>query len=203
MLRYAITPEKLRFQSDEDECIALAQRCVELARMQVDFLLIREKTLAAGDLAKLCRRVIEGVRGAGSDTQILVAGRPDIAVAVGANGVHLSAAIGELTPLQVHKVFRLARLPQPFVSVSCHSLEEVRRARGEGASAVLFAPVFGKRVDGFEVVTAVGLERLHEACAAAGEMPVFALGGVTEENAAACTAAGAAGVAGIRMFFGE
>jgi thiamine-phosphate pyrophosphorylase len=48
----------------------------------------------------------------------------------------------------------------------------------------------------------VGLEKLREACAVAGEMPVFALGGVDEGSAGECVDAGASGVAGIRMFFG-
>jgi thiamine-phosphate pyrophosphorylase len=45
-----------------------------------------------------------------------------------------------------------------------------------------------------------GLDALRAACRAAGEMPVFALGGVTTENASACLAAGATGVSGIRLF---
>jgi thiamine-phosphate pyrophosphorylase len=64
----------------------------------------------------------------------------------------------------------------------------------------LFGPVFEKRVEGIVVVAGVGLERLREACAAAGGIPVLALGGVTWESAERCVAAGAAGVAGIRLF---
>ena len=91
--------------------------------------------------------------------------------------------------------------PGAFVSVSCHSLAEVRRARQDEASAVLFAPVFGKWADCAEVVRGVGLSALGEACEVAEEMPVYALGGVTKVNAEECVRAGAAGVAGIRMFF--
>jgi thiamine-phosphate pyrophosphorylase len=68
---------------------------------------------------------------------------------------------------------------------------------------VLFGPVFGKTLDGVEVVAGVGLEGLREACGVAGEMPVLALGDVTAGNAVSCVDAGASGVAGIRMFFGN
>ena len=88
------------------------------------------------------------------------------------------------------------------MSVACHSVEEVAAARMAGASAALFGPVFGKHVGGAQVVEGLGLEALRKACVAAGKMPVVALGGIERGNAPACAAAGAAGVAGIRMFFG-
>ena len=94
-----------------------------------------------------------------------------------------------------------ARHPGIYLSVSCHGVEEVREARVGGADAVLFAPVFGKTVDGAVVVPGLGLTALRAASDIAGAMPVFALGGLNAENAADCLAAGAAGVAGIRMFF--
>jgi thiamine-phosphate pyrophosphorylase len=74
----------------------------------------------------------------------------------------------------------------------------------------VFAPVFEKpgagsspRTDSNSEArgTGIGLEALRRACAASiGGMPVLALGGVTPENAASCLRAGAAGVAGIRLF---
>ena len=196
MLRYAITDGRLSLSRDHDPAETLAKRCAELARQGVEFVLVREKKLAAGELANAARTVLAAVRGVGSGTRVLVAGRLDVAVAVGADGVHLSGQPGELTVPQVRML-----MPEGFVTVSCHSLEEVRRARDGGASAVLFGPVFGKRVDGVEVTEGVGLEALRTACAVAGEMPVFALGGVGERNAASCIDVGAQGVAAIRMFF--
>ena len=65
---------------------------------------------------------------------------------------------------------------------------------------MLFSPVFEK-LSGASL--AQGLEGLRQACAAAQGIPVFALGGVTAANAQDCVAAGAAGIAGIRLFAGD
>lgn len=204
MLRYAITDGKADVRQGGNAVEALVLRCAGATRQGVDFLLIREKDLGGGELAGLSRRVIRAVRAerAGqAGTRVLVAERADVALAVGADGVHLSARVGELRAGQVRALFGAAGQPEPFVSVSCHTEDEVRRARADGASAILFAPVFGKWSAGVGVMEGVGLKRLHEACGAAEGVPVFALGGVTTENAAECVAAGAAGVAGIRMLF--
>lgn len=198
MLRYAITSGSLRSGAGEQAWGELAGECAALAQRRVDFILIREKALPAGELVTLSRSVVAEVRGTGAETKVLVAGRADVAVAAEADGVHLASGPGELRVEEVRRVF-----PTCLVSVSCHTLDEVKAARAQGASAVLFAPVFGKTVDGMEVLHGVGLRALQEACAAAGEVPVFALGGVTETNANDCVQVGAAGVAGIRMFFGR
>jgi thiamine-phosphate pyrophosphorylase len=105
-----------------------------------------------------------------------------------------------LTPRQVRELYAAAGRGLPVVSVSCHRLEEVWRATELGVDAILFGPVFGKSVDGHEVMAGVGLEVLADACRKAGGTKVFALGGVTWERAAECVAKGAAGVAGIRLF---
>lgn len=187
MQRYAIT-QGLLPASDGDRLIA---RAGSLAVEGVEFLLVREKALGAGDLVELTRRVT-GVAG---KMRVLVSERADVALAAGAAGVHLSGRIGELRASQVRKVF-----PAAYVSVACHSVEDVKEAREEGADAVLFAPVFGKTVGGVKVRPGTGLESLRAGCEAAGTMAVFAMGGVTPANAERCREAGATGIAGIRMF---
>jgi thiamine-phosphate pyrophosphorylase len=68
---------------------------------------------------------------------------------------------------------------------------------------MLWAPVFGKTIESQIVVQGSGLEALAKACREAGELPVFALGGVTLQNVQECLRAGAAGIAGIRLFAGD
>ena len=194
MKRYAITDGSASCVPGSPSVETLATRCGELARDGVEYILVREKQLSAGELAAVCRAVLEAVQASGAATKVLVAGRVDVAAAVGANGVNLSGAAGELTAEQVRKV-----MPGAFVSVSCHSVADVAKARVTGADAALFSPVFGKTVDGKEVVAGVGLEALRGACEVG--VPVFALGRISEANAAACLQVGAVGVAGIRMFF--
>jgi thiamine-phosphate pyrophosphorylase len=85
------------------------------------------------------------------------------------------------------------------ISRSCHTLADVGLAVDDGVDAILFGPVFGKVQDGVVVVPWVGLDMLRNACELAPGS-VFALGGLTAENAADCVAAGAVGIAGIRLF---
>jgi thiamine-phosphate pyrophosphorylase len=197
MLRCAITPGELALECDAPRrsmaSAKLLERCRKLAD-GVDILLVREKELPAGELTECVREIVGAV---GADAvRVLVARRADIAVAAGATGVHLSAADGELSPPEIRRI-----MPAAFVSVSCHTTDDVHRAVAEGADAVLFAPVFGKRIAAERFLAGVGLQALAQAVEAAGTVPVFALGGVTWNDVEACRSAGAAGIAGIRLFF--
>lgn len=193
MLRYAITGGT---HGDADDVLAQARRW---AAEGVAYVQLREPDLRAGEQVRLAKAMLAVFRGAGGGTRLLVHRRVDVAVAAGA-GVHLTSLPGELTAAQVRQVFGDAEGGPPCVSVSCHTLDEVRRRAAEGADLILFGPVFEKRVGGRLVVAGVGLERLREACAVAGPTPVLALGGVSLADAARCMEAGAAGIAGIRTF---
>jgi thiamine-phosphate pyrophosphorylase len=197
MLRYAIT-DRAGYGGDEEyrrERVVLEAR--RWAAEGIEFVQIREKDLQPGELAELTRRVMAAVRAADSEsgTKVLVNSRVDVALAAGADGVHLTSAVGELTAGQVRRVFKGA-----VVGVSCHSVEDVERARDAGVELIAFGPVFEKRVGGRSVQRGEGLEALRRACEVAGGVPVLALGGVTMEVARECMEAGAAGVAGIRLF---
>ncbi len=204
MLNYAITDRKLLHSQNDYRRKSLVDQAGRWATAGIDYIQVREKDLQAAEQVELTRRMMEAVRSVtGARTKVLVNSRADVAVAVGADGVHLTAAAGGLTPDQVRAVFAAAGLGEPVVSVSCHSLEEVRQAANARVDAILFGPVFGKVVDGTETIPGVGIEKLQAACLAANRCKVFALGGVTTSNAMTCVEAGATGVAGIRLFLSE
>ncbi len=200
VIRCAITEASRFGESAAARRAGLLADAARWTEQGVDFVQLREKTLAAGELVQLATAMMKLFRDLGSTTKLLVNGRADVALAAGADGVHLTSAPGELTPAQVKQLYARADKNPPVIGASCHFIAEVERARDEGADLILFGPVFEKRVNGSLVSEGAGLAALQHACAAAGATPVLALGGIDEENAALCVEAGAAGIAGIRLF---
>lgn len=166
----------------------------------IDLIQLREKNLDAGGLRLLAEAAMQILRQLQSTTKLLINARADVAVAAHAHGVHLTSSPEELAPHQVRELYTYAGLPAPIVSVSCHTPTDIARARHHAADFIVFGPVFEKRVDGELITAGVGVEALALACAVAQPVPVLALGGITDGNSAACLAAGAAGIAGIRLF---
>lgn len=204
MLRCAITDGAA---SDFVDCTQMHRLQSQVRRWAADgieIIQLREKQVQAGALFTLAEAAVRALDRMHSSTKLstrlLINGRADVAIACGAHGVHLTATADELTPQQVRTLYRDAGRPAPVVSVSCHTVDQVRRARAEAVDYILFGPVFEKRVDGSIVSPGAGIELLRAACKAARPLPVLALGGVTPANAAQCVEAGAAGIAGIRLF---
>ncbi|MHB8303009.1 MAG: thiamine phosphate synthase [Acidobacteriaceae bacterium] len=204
---YAITDRRL-YEGDEAERRArLSMQTAVWAANGVAFAQLREKDLPTSEQVELARAMLDVVRKTAGQTRLLVNGRPDIALAAGADGVHLPSGPNTLTPAEARATFAATgRAKTPCISIACHTLVEVIAARQQAVDCILFAPVFEKivRHDSAEsqALPGTGLELLREACQLAGPVPVFALGGVTAENAAQCLHAGAAGVAAIRLMQG-
>lgn len=207
-LLYYIT-DRTAFPGDElARHRRLLEKISEAARAGVDYIQLREKDLPTRELESLAREAVALIETLKTEnrelgTALLINSRTDVALAVGADGVHLRS--GDLSPQQVRSIWKKcgagtpARAASPassVVAVSCHSPAEVAQATANAASFAVFAPVFEKKdAPGAQPA---GLALLKQACQQ--KIPVLALGGITVANARSCLEAGAAGIAAIRLF---
>lgn len=170
---------------------ALLDRIGRCARAGVDLIQLREPGLDGRALLDLTRAALRTVEG--TSARVLVNDRLDVALAAGAEGVHLRG--GSFAAADVR---RLAA-PPFLVGRSVHSEAEAAVvAAAGGCDYLLFGTVFPSlsKPPGHPVA---GCEALARVCARV-RLPVLAIGGVSEETAPAALRAGAAGLAGIGLF---
>jgi thiamine-phosphate pyrophosphorylase len=175
------TPEN--FDRSSREILEIIRVAVEEG---VPLVQIREKGLTERLLFELTQMATEKTRA--SWTRLLVNDRADIALAAGADGVHLAA---NSLPLGVMR----CSFPSDFlIGVSTHNINEARNAAEQGADFAVLGPVFdtpGKS-------DPLGLQTFGEVCRELRPFPVLALGGVDETNSADVLEVGAYGFAAIR-----
>jgi thiamine-phosphate pyrophosphorylase len=193
-LLYYITDRAAFSGSEPERRRVLLGKIGEAALAGVDYIQLREKDLPSRELEFLARDAVSMIRGvARSRTRFLINSRTDVALAVGADGVHLRSEDVACSDVRAAWNLSSASAADPVIGVSCHSVSKVERA---AADLAVFGPVFGKKDSVGGGVT--GLDGLRAACLT--NTPVFALGGVTLENFHSCIEVGAAGIAGIRLF---
>jgi thiamine-phosphate pyrophosphorylase len=127
-----------------------------------------------------------------SEAATFVNARPDIAAALGAQGVQLGAA--DLSPRDARKIF-----PDGWIGASVHNKSEARQAIDEGADFLVAGSIFP--TDTHPDQPAAGLV-LIDRIAGLGR-PVIAIGGITVERAEQVHRAGAYGVAAISALWRE
>jgi thiamine-phosphate pyrophosphorylase len=201
LLCYVTDRRSLAGNESGDLQKALLLKIEDAAAAGVDWIQIREKDLSGRDCASLTRealrRAAKSQAGTAARTRIIVNDRLDVALTENAGGVHLGEKglpVAEARRLVAERGER----NDFVVGVSCHSLEAARSATRDGADYLFFGPVFAtpsKAAFG----APQGLEPLATVCREVS-IPVLAIGGVTLENASACLAAGASGIAAIRLF---
>ena len=133
---------------------------------------LREKALSSLEYFELAREMRDLTARYGA--RLLINDRVDIALAVGADGVHLPEAGLPLS------VARELLGPAKLIGVSCHSLDMALHAEQRGADFITFGPVWftpSKARYG----EPIGVAALAEAVQTLS-VPVFALGGVNRER---------------------
>jgi thiamine-phosphate pyrophosphorylase len=182
-LLYYITGRS-QFRGDESaRRRALLAKIAEAAREGVDYIQLREKDLGTRELETLAREVLSVARNSSPlrpdnrelRTRLLINSRTDIALAVGADGVHLRAT--DVAPHEVRQMLSISQGLKPaslsacngtaecralpkgaevsahrppasghfFVAASCHTVADVFRAESEKADFAVFGPVFEKK----------------------------------------------------------
>ena len=174
MIRYYVTDRR------QGDVLLYVERAI---RDGIEMIQVREKDLPARELYELVNQIHD--LASGTKTRVLVNDRLDVALTAGIDGVHLPS--NGLPPNRVRPLVKL-------LGVSTHALSEAVEAEKAQADFILFGPVFdspGK--------TAVGLDPLKQVVSSV-RIPVLAIGGITVANSAEVLKAGAAGIAGIRLF---
>lgn len=148
------------------------------------WLSLREKDLPHDERVALLRKLV--VLGKEHGARVMVHEDIAAAQAAGAAGVHLPAGGSPMAA-------RAALGDGALIGFSAHDYDDIVRAETEGADYVTLSPVF-ETASKPGYGPALGLDELAD-LAAKSVVPVLALGGIDAGNAAACLAAGAAGIA--------
>ena len=144
----------------------------------------RDRTASDRALTETARRMRAHTAAPGAAT--FVNGRPDIAQALGLNGVQLRT--GDLAPVDARRIF-----PHGWLGVSIHSPEEARQAMDDGADFLLAGTIFPS--GSHPALPGAGLTLLDEIVPLG--LPVVAIGGITADRVPEIVATGAYGVAAI------
>src|SRR5271165_6116799 len=124
MLLYYITDRKSFSGTESHQRAALLRRIADAARAGVDFIQLREKDPATNELAHLARETVTMVRENSATTKLLINTRADIALAVGADGVHLPD--GSPPPSEIRTNWLRHAKSEPLIGISAHSVEDMR-----------------------------------------------------------------------------
>src|SRR5262245_18407843 len=195
---YLITDRLAFLRSHEithDDLLRLQLLAIDkAARAGCQLVQIREKDMSAKALAAFTRAAVERARPHGA--RVLVNDRLDVAIAAGADGVHLR--VSSIPAREVRAGAAKKGLDDFLIGVSTHSIAEARLAEEGGANFIVCAPVYdtpSKRAFG----PPLGLDVFAEIRGAV-KIPVLAIGGINLSNYHEPLRRGAAGVAAIGLF---
>ena len=149
---------------------------------------LREKNLETLELLKIANKMSDVTKQ--FNASFFINDRFDIALAVGADGVHLTQ--NSIPASAVRKAVKKKLL----IGVSTHSLKEAREAEKGGADFITVGPVY-RTPSKLKYGKPIGLDTLQKITSSVS-LPVFAIGGVKSSNIKFIKEAGAYGAAMIR-----
>jgi thiamine-phosphate pyrophosphorylase len=152
----------------------------------------RDKYASRRDLYETARRLREITAQRG--VTLIINDHVDVALAVGADGVHLGQE--DLPVWVARKLLGDTRI----VGVSTHCLEQAVRAEQDGADYIGFGPIFETHTK--QTGAPLGIGAIAEVKHQVG-LPLYAIGGIQRSHLPAIRAAGADGVAAISAFSGD
>ena len=150
----------------------------------VDLLQLRDKSLSDRELILAGRALSQAIQG--TRAKWIMNDRCDLAIAAGADGVHLGQ-----TDMKVADARRVVG-PSRMIGVSTHSLEQARSAVLEGANYIGVGPVFPSQTKQFDEHVGV---KLVKSVVAEIQLPTYAIGGIDNDNIVALIEAGCRHVA--------
>lgn len=159
--------------------IPLEKQAERIAKTGVKRIILREKDLSLPEYTKLADRVLANCEKCGAE--LIIHSYPQAAKALGVKSLHM--------PLHL----LTAQLCEEFETVgsSVHSTEEALQAQQLGASYITAGHIFA--TDCKKGLPPRGLGFLKDICRRV-DIPVYAIGGITEENMVSALEAGAEGV---------
>jgi thiamine-phosphate pyrophosphorylase len=176
---YAITDVQLSGLSHAEQVAAL---CAGGARL----IQLRDKTLSPEEFYQQAKQALAVARD--FDAKVLINDRVDIALALGADGIHLGQ--DDLPPEAARRLLG----ENSIIGFSTHNLRQAERALDLPVDYLAIGPIFDTSTKENPEPT-VGLEGLQEVRRAVGDLTLVAIGGITRENAPEVLAAGADSVA--------
>jgi thiamine-phosphate diphosphorylase len=184
---YTITEARVSGLSHAEQVSRLCAGGAELVQL-------REKHLSPGEFYSEALAALRVARECG--VRLIINDRVDIALALGADGVHLGQ--DDLSPLAARRLLG----QEAVIGFSTHNLEQARAASLLPVDYIAIGPIFAtsSKENPDPLVGLDGLRRVREAV---GALPLVAIGGINLENARACLAAGADAVAVIGALLAE
>lgn len=157
-----------------------AHRITAMVAGGVDIIQFREKRPSTETIVDRIQLALEIIRGAGGDVLFIVNDRADLAAQYPVDGVHVGQ--DDMTALLARKTIGSGKL----LGVSTHDIRQARQAVSDGADYLGAGPTFPSRTKRFEAFP--GLDFLTQV--SSFDIPVFAIGGIKQQNIDAVFATG-------------